>query len=133
MRLRILVVARLGLLVVPAAGGTAATGRTVVLRQCGQNPLVECGSIAVPLYRSHPGVGYGDRFVSGLAVSGRAVWNRTALRVRAALTLRGPAGMSGEITLGFPTNRPHGRAVVSGMLGGRHVHLRLSPPWTSEG
>jgi pimeloyl-ACP methyl ester carboxylesterase len=76
---------------------------------------------------------HGDRFVPGLAVSGRASWNRTTLRVRAALTLRGPAGASGRITLTFPTNRPHGRAIVTGTLGGRHVHLRLSPPWTSEG
>lgn len=76
---------------------------------------------------------HGDRFVSGLAVSGRAVWNRTALRVRATLTLSGPPSASGRITLSFPTNRPHGRAIVTGMLGGRHVHLRLSAPWTSEG
>jgi pimeloyl-ACP methyl ester carboxylesterase len=76
---------------------------------------------------------HGDRFVPGLAVSGRAIWNRTTLRVRAALRLRGPAGASGRITLTFPTNRPHGRAIVTGTLGGRHVLLRLSPPWTSEG
>ena len=57
MRLRILLLAMLGMLLVPAASGSAATGATVVLRQCGQNPLVECGSIVVPLYWSHPGVG----------------------------------------------------------------------------
>ncbi|MEP6641599.1 MAG: alpha/beta fold hydrolase [Gaiellales bacterium] len=75
----------------------------------------------------------GDRFVSGLAVSGRAIWNRTALRVRATLSLRGPTGASGRITLSFPTSRAHGRAIVTGTVGGRHVHLRLDPPWTSEG
>ena len=37
---------------------------------------------------------HGDRFVPGLAVSGRAIWNRTTLRLRAALRLRGPAGAS---------------------------------------
>jgi hypothetical protein len=76
---------------------------------------------------------HGDRFVPGLAVSGRAIWNRTTLRVRAVLTLRGPVAASGRITLTFPTNRAHGRAIVTGTLGGRHVHLRLPPPWTSEG
>jgi pimeloyl-ACP methyl ester carboxylesterase len=99
------------------------------LRGGGFTPLGPYASYAHPLViRFH-----GDRLVPGLAVSGRAIWNRTALRVRATLRLRGPAGASGRITLSFPTNRAHGRAIVTGTLGGRHVHLRLSPPWTSEG
>ena len=35
---------------------------------------------------------HGDRFVPGLAVSGRATWNRTTLRVRAALDAARPRG-----------------------------------------
>jgi hypothetical protein len=76
---------------------------------------------------------HGDRYVPGLRVSGSATWNRAALRVRATLTLSGPGGAAGVITLSFPTNRPRGRTVVTGTLGGRRVHLRLLAPWTSEG
>jgi cysteine synthase len=47
----------LGMLLVPAASGVAGTSATVLVKQCTANPLVECGSIVVPLYRSHPGAG----------------------------------------------------------------------------
>jgi pimeloyl-ACP methyl ester carboxylesterase len=76
---------------------------------------------------------HGDRYVPGLTVSGPATWNRTTLWVTARLTLAGPKGASGRITLRFPTNRPHGHATVTGTLGGRRVQARLSAPWTTEG
>ena len=76
---------------------------------------------------------HGDRFVSGLAVSGRAIWNRTTLRVRATLRLTGAAGTSGTITVSFPTNRRHGRATVTGTVGGLRLRARLAAPWTTQG
>ncbi|HEY3765190.1 MAG TPA: alpha/beta fold hydrolase [Gaiellales bacterium] len=75
----------------------------------------------------------GDRFVSGLAVSGTATWNRSALRVRAVLTLRGPAAASGRIVLTFPTDRQHGTATATGVLGGRRVAVALPVPWVPQG
>jgi len=84
MRLRILAVAMVGMLLVPPAGRSAATG----------------GDSGAQAVRPKPG---------------------------------GPAGPSGRIMLSFPTDRAQGRAIVTGTLGGRHLHLRLFPPWTSEG
>ena len=56
----------------------------------------------------------GDRFITDLAASGTATWNRSALRLRAVLTLRGPAAASGRIVIAFPTNRRGARAIVTG-------------------
>jgi pimeloyl-ACP methyl ester carboxylesterase len=76
---------------------------------------------------------HGDRFVTNLAVSGRAIWNRAAGRVRATLRLTGPAGAAGAVTVSFPTRGAGARATVTGTLGGRRVHVRLPAPWTPQG
>jgi pimeloyl-ACP methyl ester carboxylesterase len=74
-----------------------------------------------------------DRYVSGLAVSGRAVWTRTAHSIRATLTLAGPAAASGRITLTFSTARSDARARAIGILGGRQLRASFPVPWTPQG
>jgi len=57
MRVRLLLAAMVGFVLLPAAGGAAATVTHVQLAACGASPLVECGSIRVPLYWSRPALG----------------------------------------------------------------------------
>ncbi len=68
---------------------------------------------------------HADRFVSDLAVSGSAIWNRAAHRMRATLTLAGPQSASGRIVLTFSTAPGGGPARASGSLGGRRAARRL--------
>jgi hypothetical protein len=75
---------------------------------------------------------HGDRFVRDLAVSGLATWNRSAHRMRAALTLSGPPGASGRIVLAFSTAPGGGRAVATGRVGGRRLHVAFPVPWTPQ-
>ena len=75
---------------------------------------------------------HADRFVSDLAVSGPATWNRAGHRMRATLTLAGPRGASGRIVLTFST-APGGRpALATGTLGGRRLHVAFAVPWTPQ-
>ena len=75
---------------------------------------------------------HADRFVSDVATSGAASWNRRRLVVRAQLRLSGAVG--GTLTLRFATNVPSGGvARVSGRLDGRRVELRVPAPWSPQG
>jgi pimeloyl-ACP methyl ester carboxylesterase len=57
MRVRLLIAATVGLVLLPASGGAAATASHLQIAPCGANALVECGSIQVPLYWSRPAMG----------------------------------------------------------------------------
>ena len=46
-----------GVVLLAVPGGSAAAAGHLALAPCGGQPLIECGSIAVPLYWSHPGAG----------------------------------------------------------------------------
>jgi len=46
-----------GVVPLAVAGGSAAAAGHLALAPCGGKPLIECGSISVPLYRSDPGAG----------------------------------------------------------------------------
>jgi pimeloyl-ACP methyl ester carboxylesterase len=74
-----------------------------------------------------------DRYVADLAVSGPSTWTRRAHRLQATLVLTGAAAASGRIVLEIPTGRSGARAVATGVLGGRRVHLSLQTPWTPQG
>ena len=66
------------------------------------------------------------RFTRDLAVSGRAAWDRRALRVRARLRLRG--ARHGSLRVAWATDRRAATATVRGRLGGRRVDLVLPAP-----
>ena len=57
MHVRTLVASVAGLVAAAAVGGPAVAASPIALAPCGGKPLIECGSIAVPLYWSHPGIG----------------------------------------------------------------------------
>lgn len=75
---------------------------------------------------------HSDRFVSDLAVSGLARWDRSAHRMRATLTVAGPRGASGRIVLAFSTAPGGGSAVAAGTLGGSRLHVVFPVPWTPQ-
>jgi hypothetical protein len=75
---------------------------------------------------------HADRFVSDLAVSGPAIWNRAAHRMRATLTLAGPRDASGGIVLTFSTAPGGGPALATGRLGGRRLRVAFPVPWTPQ-
>ena len=54
---RLLAIAVLSVAATLSIGAAQAAPAGVQLAQCGHNPLVECGSIQVPLFWSHPGQG----------------------------------------------------------------------------
>jgi len=60
--------------------------------------------------------------VDDLSISGPAVWNRETLVVHARVHVQGPKGISGELSISFPTTG--GRATVRGTLGGRAIDVR---------
>lgn len=74
-----------------------------------------------------------DRFVTDLAVSGSAVFNRRTDSVHATLRLTGPAAASGRLTLDFATDTPGAMATVTGRLGGAAVSLKTPAPWATQG
>ncbi len=57
MHVRSLVASVAGLVLAAAFGGPAAAASPIALVPCGGKPLLECGSISVPLFWSHPGIG----------------------------------------------------------------------------
>ncbi len=57
MHVRSLVASVAGLVLAAAMGGPAAAASPIALVPCGGKPLIECGSISVPLFWSHPGIG----------------------------------------------------------------------------
>jgi hypothetical protein len=75
----------------------------------------------------------GTSFVSDLAVSGPMSWSRQTYMVHARLTVDGPRGERGTLTIRFPTNEAHGVATISGTLGGRHVDVTVPAPWMPQG
>ncbi len=66
------------------------------------------------------------RFVSDVAVSGRAVWDRRAGTVSARLRVRGPR--SGRLRIRWRTRDVRSVASLRGRLGGRSVLLRTAAP-----
>ena len=76
---------------------------------------------------------HADRFVSDVATSGQASWSRSDDRVRATLDVVGPNGLSGAVTVSFPTNVNHGVGTVTGEIGGRSVDLTIPAPWAPLG
>jgi pimeloyl-ACP methyl ester carboxylesterase len=75
----------------------------------------------------------GTRFVSDLSVSGPTVWNRQTDIVHARLSVAGPRGEGGTLTIRFPTNEADGVATITGALGGRHVDVVTAAPWMPLG
>lgn len=73
------------------------------------------------------------RFVPDLAVSGRAVWNRESLMVRADVRVLGPGGHRGALSITWPTNVAHAAATIRGTLDGRTVRLAMPAPWAPLG
>ena len=71
------------------------------------------------------------RFVSDLALSGRAVWDRRLRRVHARLHLTGAA--SGVLSVSFRTNTAGAPATISGLVDGRSVRLETPAPWAPQG
>ena len=69
----------------------------------------------------------GVRLVPGVAVSGRARWNRYGERMRVHLRLRG-TGPHGRLHGTWNTRRIGATAVLSGTLGGRTVRMRFPAP-----
>jgi len=74
-----------------------------------------------------------DRFVGDLAVSGTAVFDRTADAVHATLRLTGPEASTGRLTIDFATDSPGATATVTGRLGGARVSLKTPAPWATQG
>ena len=72
-------------------------------------------------------------FVSGVSISGPLRWDRVHRRVRAELAIVGPNGSSGNLTIGFPTDRSNGVATITGVLAGHAVNLTLPGPWSPQG
>ncbi|MBN1529291.1 MAG: alpha/beta hydrolase [Thermoleophilaceae bacterium] len=66
------------------------------------------------------------RFVPGVAVSGRVVWDRRAGSVSASLRVSGAA--RGRLRIRWSTVTPRAFASVRGELGGRPVRLRTPAP-----
>jgi pimeloyl-ACP methyl ester carboxylesterase len=66
------------------------------------------------------------RFVSDVAVSGRAVWDRRAGAVSARLRVSGPR--SGRLSIRWRTRAVHSVASLRGRLGGRAVDLAMAAP-----
>jgi pimeloyl-ACP methyl ester carboxylesterase len=73
----------------------------------------------------------GTRLVSDMAVSGRAVWDRRALRVHALFRLSGAA--KGVLHVSFRTDVAGAVATMSGRVGARAVRLRMPAPWAPPG
>jgi pimeloyl-ACP methyl ester carboxylesterase len=73
----------------------------------------------------------GTRLVPGLAVSGRAVWDRRARRVGARLRVSGAA--DGVVHVSFRTDVAHAVASVSGVVGGRAFRAVTEAPWAPHG
>lgn len=76
---------------------------------------------------------HGDRFVSDLAVSGTAVFNRTTDTVHATLHLTGAPAATGQLTLDFATDTPGATATATGRLGGHAFSLKTPAPWATQG
>ncbi len=68
----------------------------------------------------------GTRFVSDVAVSGKAVWDRRAGTVTAQLRVRGPR--SGRLRIQWRTRDVQSLASLRGTLGGRAVRLSTPAP-----
>ena len=68
----------------------------------------------------------GLKFVSDLAVSGTAVWNRVALTITGRVTLKGAA--SGRLTVRWPTNVANAKAHITGVVDGQSVDLMTAAP-----
>jgi hypothetical protein len=66
------------------------------------------------------------RFVSDVAVSGEAVWNRRADTVSARLRVHGPR--SGRLRVHWRTRDVRSLAALRGRLGGRRVTLETPAP-----
>jgi hypothetical protein len=66
------------------------------------------------------------RFVSDVAVSGEAVWNRRAGKVSARLRVHGPR--SGRLRVHWRTRDVRSLAALRGRLGGRRVTLETPAP-----
>jgi hypothetical protein len=66
------------------------------------------------------------RFVRDLAVSGRAAWNREALRMTARVKLAG--ARSGRLRIAWATGARDATATVRGRIGGRTVRLTMPAP-----
>ncbi len=77
---------------------------------------------------------HGCRFVTDLAVSGRAVWNRAKEQLEATVTVTGPDGEAGAFTVRWNTGIYNWRApaVVTGHFAGRHVDVEMPTPWVAQ-
>ena len=66
------------------------------------------------------------KFVADMAVSGKAVWDRTALTITARVTLTGAA--TGHLVITWPTNVQNAKAHITGVVSGHAVGLTTRAP-----
>ena len=66
------------------------------------------------------------KFVTDMAVSGKAVWDRTALTMTARVTLSGAA--AGRLVITWPTNVQNAKAHIAGAVDGHAVDLTTRAP-----
>ena len=70
----------------------------------------------------------GDRFVPGVAVSGRGLWDYTGGGVRGLVTVTAPGGLRGRIAFTWSMQGPASTAVLTGSVGGRALRARMPAP-----
>jgi pimeloyl-ACP methyl ester carboxylesterase len=71
----------------------------------------------------------GTELVPDLAISGPAVWDRTADRITARLRIDG--AVTGHLTIRFATRTLGADAAIHGTLDGRRVHATVPAPWAA--
>jgi hypothetical protein len=70
----------------------------------------------------------GDRWTSDSAVSGRAIWNITAGRLSASLTVTAPDGKKALVHVSYRDYVPHAIATITGTFAGRRIAATMPAP-----
>jgi pimeloyl-ACP methyl ester carboxylesterase len=67
------------------------------------------------------------RWTNDVAVTGTMLWNANGV-ISAHLSVSGPTGESGSLTISWPTTQTHSQAMISGVLGGRTIAATTYAP-----
>ncbi len=76
---------------------------------------------------------HSTRFVSDLAVSGKAIWDRKSSALRAMLAVAGPHGLSGHLRIEWSTDAQAPTATEQGTIDRRAVRLRMPATYSAHG
>ena len=76
---------------------------------------------------------HSTRFVSDLAVSGTARWDRTSSALHATLTLAGPHGLSGHLGIEWSTDENAATATEKGTIDKASVTLKMPATYSAHG